>query len=347
MPAIVTWNITNKCNLRCIYCANINNYINSVKELNEKEKFKIIKKLADYDIKYIGLTGGEFFIIRNWIDIVRRLADYNFKITINTNGTLLNQKNIIYLKKYLDYIDSISVTLDGHTKESHDRTRGEGTFNRILNNLKIAQAEGIPFDVSWSLTSQNYIHLKSMIVLCENIGAKGLSIGTLEPIGLGKHLSKNLFINKNQLKMFTGLFYRVYLSYKGPLKMSLSYPFSFLVDPETLVPLIREYRKSWKIKSNCGIFSSRLFIDPGGNIIPCNFIQKPLTNFLEVDLYEFWNSSLAEKWRRISQKPKGCKSCPYVDICGGCRAAALARTGNIEAKDPRCWYGDYNEEGYK
>jgi len=344
MPFIATWNITNNCNLRCVYCSNGDNHINSVKEISTDEKFKVIRKLVYYNIKYIGLTGGEVFLTKNWKDIFRKLFDYDFHITINTNGTLLTEKVIKFLKKYLDAIDSITITLDGYNEKTHDQMRGIGTFSRIINNLKILKKEGITFDIIWNLTAQNYMDLKRMINLCEDIGARGLSIGTLEPIGFGQKLDKKLFINKEQLNSFTQTFYKIYASYTGNLKMSLSYPFSFLVDPETLVPLIREQRKNWKTKSNCGIFLSRLFIDPEGNIIPCNFIQQPLANLLNVNLEHFWNSQTAENWRRIAQKPKECKDCPYFDICCGCRAVALARTGNIEAKDPRCWYGDSYEK---
>lgn len=214
--------------------------------------------------------------------------------------------------------------------------RGKGTFVKIINNLKKLKNENIRVEINWNLTSDNYMHLSEMIDLCEDIDAKGLNISTLEPIGVAKHLDRNIFINSSQLNTFTQMFYNTYKCHRKNLNMSLSYPFAFLVDPNVLVPLIREQRKTWENKHNCGIFSNRIFIDPGGNILPCNFIQEPVANILHTDLRRLWDSKTAIKWRRIVENQNKCQGCSYADICVGCPAVALARTGDLKGGDPLC-----------
>ncbi|SIM58905.1 radical SAM/SPASM domain-containing protein [Cuniculiplasma divulgatum] len=336
LPTVATWTFTNKCNLKCIYCANRGNHINSVEELSTHQKFKVAERLSSYNIKEIGLTGGEFFLAKDWQDILKKLGDLDFDISINSNGTLFSDRIIKVVEKYADKISNISVSLDGYNEEFHDRTRGKGTFAKTIYNLRSLKNENINFDINWNLTSDNYKHLTKMIDLCKDIGAKGLTISTLEPIGAGKLLDRNLFITSSQLETFTQMFYNIYRSHEKNFNLSLNYPFSFLVDPNVLVPLIREQRKTWENRHNCGIFSNRIFIDPAGNILPCNFIQEPTDNLLNTDLECIWGSKTAIEWRKIVQNRNKCEGCTYSDICVGCPAVALARTGDVGARDPLC-----------
>ena len=64
-PFYVTWNLTNRCNLRCRYCSNESDY-NSYTELTKEEKLSLVDKLADIGVKHLFLLGGEPTLIEEF-----------------------------------------------------------------------------------------------------------------------------------------------------------------------------------------------------------------------------------------------------------------------------------------
>ena len=66
---MISIQITNKCNLRCLHCYNSSGKTNN--ELDVKKIFKIIDWMELHDIFYLGLTGGEALLHRKIDDIIR------------------------------------------------------------------------------------------------------------------------------------------------------------------------------------------------------------------------------------------------------------------------------------
>lgn len=86
--------LTDKCNLRCVYCMNENMVFRPTPELmRDDELITLIRLFADLGFDKFRLTGGEPTIRPNIIDIVREMShipDVRF-ITMTTNGVLLKE----------------------------------------------------------------------------------------------------------------------------------------------------------------------------------------------------------------------------------------------------------------
>lgn len=132
--------LTEKCNLKCTYC-----YEN---RKNNDISFENIKNLIDYEIsrkqKYsiIIFYGGEPLLqkklIKNTIDYINsKNSKTNFYYGITTNGTLLDDDFITYMKN--NKFVNIAYSIDG-MKETHDLNRkklnGNGTFDIVEKNAK-------------------------------------------------------------------------------------------------------------------------------------------------------------------------------------------------------------------
>ena len=132
--------LTEKCNLNCTYC-----YQNKrIKDI----KFEDIKNLIDYEIskksKYsiIIFYGGEPLLqknlIKNTIDYINsKRCKTNFYYSITTNGTLLDDNFIKYMKD--NNFINIAFSFDG-MKDTQDLNRktidGNGTFDIVEKNAK-------------------------------------------------------------------------------------------------------------------------------------------------------------------------------------------------------------------
>ena len=88
--------VTENCNLKCIYCIDENNILNSCNNdiLTDDEIVKIATECARLGIKKIRITGGEPLVRKNIESLIYKLKCINGieEIYITTNGVLLHTK---------------------------------------------------------------------------------------------------------------------------------------------------------------------------------------------------------------------------------------------------------------
>lgn len=148
----ITLQLTQNCNLRCDYCAYSGKYHQRTHN-SGKMSFDTIKKSIDYAIGRsdgvedlnIGFYGGEplleFHNLKKAVEYVSenyRGRKVNYSIT--TNGTIMNDEIIRF---FIEHDFSVLISLDG-PKELHNKNRvfanGEGSFDRIMENLRYVKA---------------------------------------------------------------------------------------------------------------------------------------------------------------------------------------------------------------
>lgn len=120
-------NILDKCNLNCVHCFNrtyaVPDRLMSLDQIDE-----IIKKVYNYGLERIYLTGGEPLLHPELIPILTHLTHTytNVEIGITTNGILLTEAMMKKINECGNVVVQISV--DGYTKETYEQIRGTGTF---------------------------------------------------------------------------------------------------------------------------------------------------------------------------------------------------------------------------
>jgi len=87
------WCMTYACNRRCVHCLNRHH---RTKEGNPNEVIaqKLATNLASHGFNDILFTGGEPFVLEEFLPIVSAFARSGFTIAISTNGDFLNEKII-------------------------------------------------------------------------------------------------------------------------------------------------------------------------------------------------------------------------------------------------------------
>ncbi len=139
-------NPTLDCNVKCWYCyenhvkgSKLNSTVaNSIKRLIER-----ITRNSEIKTLEIGFFGGEPLMHFNEISkgLIKSINDVclnrgvKIKVHFTTNGTLLNDTIISFLKRY---DSAFQITLDG-VSNTHNKTRflenGKGTFDLIISNI--------------------------------------------------------------------------------------------------------------------------------------------------------------------------------------------------------------------
>ena len=90
------------------------------------------------------------------------------------------------------------------------------------------------------------------------------------------------------------------------------------------------------IRDRCGAGRLYAALEPNGDIYPCVFIPIKIGNIRQERLKNVWKKSPILKKLRDRESFKGCGSCKYRNICGGCRARAYGYFGDVQGPDPGC-----------
>lgn len=177
---VITFEVTQKCNLDCEYCVYGDMYLHEGN--NHKKELTYEKAKAIIDFFYnqlsssnnisnnkkvtIGFYGGEPLLkgklIERIVDYVNTLSNpyFNFEYTMTTNGVLLD--------KYIDFLVTnnfkLLISLDGNYEASSYRltTSGVNVFNRIQHNL-ILLKERFPIYFSDHVSFNSVLHDRNSI----------------------------------------------------------------------------------------------------------------------------------------------------------------------------------------
>ncbi len=136
--------VTDRCNLRCIYCAPLNgcSFIPRKEILTFEEIHRIAGLFAQCGIKKIRLTGGEPLVRRNIVRLVRQLAQLSGidEVTRTTNGVLL-ESTAAELKAA--GLKRINVSADSAQRKSYEQITGYDLLNEVTRGIYKALAVGL------------------------------------------------------------------------------------------------------------------------------------------------------------------------------------------------------------
>lgn len=145
-PLIVVLCITNKCNLKCWYCYGQHEKRSDWKDFSTDKIVEIIRDLRKMGTQILQIQGGEPLLRDDLKIIIDEAKKCGMLCDMVTNGILIS-KNQEIIKR----LDKICISLDGPQK-THERNSGEGTFDKVVEGIKIAISLGLTVRLSAVLT---------------------------------------------------------------------------------------------------------------------------------------------------------------------------------------------------
>jgi MoaA/NifB/PqqE/SkfB family radical SAM enzyme len=130
---IVVWNMTNRCNLKCLHCYAEAKTHTAEGELTTEEARKFIEDVAEFNAPVLLFSGGEPFLRDDLFDLAEYASSLGLRPVISTNGTLITEEKARRAKEV--GIMYVGVSLDG-LKEVNDHFRGvDGAFDRAIEGM--------------------------------------------------------------------------------------------------------------------------------------------------------------------------------------------------------------------
>lgn len=325
-------NISNDCNLRCIYCYGSGGSYGRTRNLMTQET---AKKCIDYwytnldeetKDSYVCFFGGEPFMNKeifiycvNYINELLKDRDINIHYMVTTNGTILDED---YKKVIKENDFAITISMDGGkeiTKINRPQVNGESSYYKIKENLPgfLEIAGNVTARVT--LTGNNVDKLNSIIEELSDLGFTSihyeLASVESEELSVTEEKLKRLFVEIDKAADVT------YEAIHGRGNRVL----------DNLTNMIRCLHNR-SIGGNCSFYADNvLMFGSEGQIFKCHRLSVH-------DEYVFGNVDTGldiSRYLNLENKKKltKCSKCIAKKICnGGC--AHINLTYNDSTTDP-------------
>ncbi|WP_069807479.1 radical SAM/SPASM domain-containing protein [Vulcanisaeta thermophila] len=341
---LIFWNITYRCNLKCLHC-----YINAIQglsrdELTTEEALRVIDDAHELGVPLLIISGGEPLIREDFEVLARRAHDHGIPISLSTNGTLISEK---WSEKLGELgVRYVGISIDSPIPEVHDKIRGVvGAFDLALRGIKNVMKVGIPVGIRTTVTKLNIDHAHEVVELAHKIGVSRVAFYHLVPSGRGKSIM-NLLPSGDQLLRFLMRLINIAAKYRDVEILTVDNPSDGVVAALLTSEDEGEFLQKLRLVARMGACSAGrkvMSIYPNGDVYPCQFFNdKPMGNVRRDRLTEIWlkprmNTELVIRLReRRYGESSPCGRCPYLPYCGGCRVRAGAFNNDPWSMDPIC-----------
>jgi len=342
-PKWIAWEITRRCNLRCVHCRSASEMeMKGHPDFSTEEAYRVLDDIVSYAQPVVVLSGGEPLTRKDVFEIAQYGTNKGLRMCLATNGTLVTDDICEKIKQ--SGIRIVSLSLDGADAAVHDDFRSEkGAFAGTMNAAKLFKKHGIEFIINSSFTKRNQEQIPLVYKLAKELGATAWYMFMIVPTGRGEEIMNEL-ISKEDYDKILDWHYDMEKEEDLLLVRPTCAPHYYRVTLQRAKEDGEKFKKrtlKFSTGGSKGCLAGQLIclIDVDGNVLPCSYFNLPAGNVREKSFKEIWEGSELFKDLRDFKKYKGrCGACEYVNVCGGCRARAYSVYGDYLEEEPFCSY---------
>ena len=284
----------------------------------------IAEQARDAGMLYLLLTGGEPFLWQDFWPLYERLSTMGFLISINSNGTLLDEARVARLAEHPP--TRINITLYGAGNETYEALCGRsGMFDRVDRAITLLRQAGILVKLNCSLTPHNAGDLEGIVSYAAERDLI-LEVNTYmfpplrrDPAMVGRndrftpaetaHYHMERYRLQRGEEDFTRFLQNILRGIAPPPGL----------DEDCVDPVDGTI--------SCRAGNASFWVTWDGWLAPCGMMPKPRIELKGKPFREAWS-----ELTRVSaaQRLSGtCTGCQNRRICHSCAAMAMAETGNV------------------
>ena len=331
-PRLAVWELTLKCDQKCIHCGSRGGPARPG-ELDTEEALQLVRDLRALGVGEITLLGGEAYLRNDFILVIRAIREAGMACSLTTGGLNLTAERVAAMLEA--GVSSVNLSIDG-TEAAHDELRGvPGSWRRAFAALEHLRLAGARRAVN---TQINRLSLGTLEDLQGHLLAAGIRAWQLQitaPFGNAADHPEILL----QPYMYPALFETLdrivdrahahgmtiwpanNLGYFGPFEAKL-----------------RALQKRGGHYKGCGAGRTSIGIEADGAIKGCPSLGGAANvggNLRVTPIAKIWAEAPQIRYTRertIDDLWGYCRGCYYNDLCmGGCTATSeplLGRPGN-------------------
>jgi len=326
-PFLISWNITKRCNLKCAHCYLDAGELDGRDDISTAEARALVDKIAvGAPGAMLILTGGEPLLRPDIYEVASYASRKGLTVVLGTNGTLIDREAAGRIRE--SGVKGAGVSVDSIEPAFHDGFRGvQGAWQKTIEGLGYLKDAGIDFQLHATVVKENLRELREIASFGTLKGARAVHFFFLVCTGRGERMSD---ISPSEYE--GALKEIVALSGEGGAARARCAPHILrLAPPQSALSAGT---------SGCVAGKGYLRISPEGFVTPCPYM--PVTdqsmNLRDFSVAEIIAGDASFKLLASPALKGRCKDCEFSETCGGCRARALADTGDIMGEDAWCSY---------
>lgn len=320
------YDVSSPCDYRCVYCRN--DWSDGSNELHaDIEQIKgNLKSFKKNGFSRVVFTGGEFFIIPFWKDVIESSAKLNLEIWIITNGYSIKKEYMEFLGKY---VKRINISFHAHNSKLYNQIMvppSKNAFKIVLENMKRINEKNIQLGIFFSPIKSNVAYLYDTIKRIKDYGIKLTDVNVnriVKTQSTGKFLKQEKSLSLFEHKSLVMQTYRINkeLEIKAMLE---AYTYCFLKE------VLNDIENIELMNQPCFLGRKAIAFNVDGSIKLCPAthyaISRPITTENKIS-----NNRVIKEFNSFKWRNEKCNKCQYWNKCfGGCHAA----NGELFSDDP-------------
>lgn len=326
VPLSGTFEVTPVCNMDCRMC-----YVRMSKQQQEavrplrtvEEWLALGEEAKKHGLLYLLLTGGEPFSRPDFREILSGLHKMGFVISINSNGTMINEQVVEWLKETPP--TRINITLYGASDATYERLcRNPKGFTQVTKAIHLLKEAGIVVKLNCSLTPYNADDLEEMIAFSKREQLIIQATSYMFP-PLRRDASK---VGQNDRFTYEDAAY-----YSAKIESLLNGEDDYLERMKTKDLSLptdpgEDCMDTEGEGIRCRAGKCSFWVTWDGRLLPCGMLPgNDVEDVFEIGFVEAWKR--ASDFAAAIRLPAKCKVCGLRDQCRACAAMVLTETGNF------------------
>lgn len=325
------------CNMNCDMC-----YVRMDREEVEKqgglrsakEWLEIGRQMRDAGVLYLMLTGGEPLIYPEFREVYLGLSKMGMIITLNTNGTLLDEDWAEFFANHRPR--RINITLYGSNADLYEELcHYRAGFQKTLNAISLLKEKNIDIKLNISVAKYNCNDFDHLIDFAKKYDL-AMSVDTyMVPTMRERTKSYN-----EQARLEPETAGKLHIK---AIRRILGEEEYLLYKKDMLNRISHSENQDYEDGMTCYAGHCSFTINWQGKMRPCVVSSRPEVDVFQKGVERAWNEIVYDC--ACIHLNKKCKNCAYRPICRTCPAAAMAETGAFDGvSDYICRYA---KESYR
>ncbi len=269
IPLNAQFELTYRCNHLCTFCYNAPD---GNREMTTPEIFDSLRKISEFGVLYMTLTGGEPLCHKDFFKIADETLRLGMALRIYSNGYLMADPAVAD-KIAERHPMEVEISIHGAKAETHEAlTRIKGSFDKTIEGVRNLRNRGIKVQLKTPITRLNQNELFGIRDIADDLGCYIIFDAVITPKDDGSLDPLSLRPGDEFLQKYWGEWYLDLHHGKLPPK--------------------KNHCASDGAEANCGTGRSGFTVDPYGNILPCVAFRRSVANIKNLtSLNEIWGTS--------------------------------------------------------
>ncbi len=330
IPLGCTFELSPVCNFSCKMC-----YVRKTpgqiaaegKRLRTADEWlALAKQCKEAGVLYLLLTGGEPFLYPGFKELYIALHKMGFVLSINSNGTMIDETTVAWLKEYAP--SRINITLYGASSETYGRICGNSSgYDKAIKAIEMLMEAKIPVVMNSSMIPENADDLEKIVAIGHGYGINTrVATYMFPPARRDAEDTDSRFTPQQSAAL-----------YIRKLRCSLS-PEGYAHWLDQKQEQCQTDREDWGESLDpefmrCRAGRSSFWVSWDGTMTACGMMPFPRQE-------RPFEDDFAACWQRLNEAVRttavlsGCSGCPRKELCSPCVAMLVTENGDPNQKAP-------------